>query len=311
MPLLTTLASLSQTPASNAADGSVDAPSTLDNQVNLLASFIAQLRDGNGFATGAGNVGQCRFVKFGSNLLLQPFLGNGLTINGVVQKIPAAGVSLAPTGTPLTLYYIYAYMVGTVMTLEASATGHSTDTTTGVEIKTGDVTRTLVGMARPIAGPAWQDAIAQRFVVSWFNRRPNSTLGVYTADRTTPTSEVSFTELASEIRNEFLSWSGVTVTTSLTGHASSSPASAGTMNYFTGIGIDVTTGGSTVCAVQVFDGAFVGTRSSSISQSFPTTLTEGYHWVTLMERCVSTASTTYQYPGSSPGAPKLTVSFLG
>lgn len=49
MPLYTTLASLSQTAASNAADGSVDAPSTIDQQTNLLASFIAQLRDGTGF----------------------------------------------------------------------------------------------------------------------------------------------------------------------------------------------------------------------------------------------------------------------
>jgi hypothetical protein len=46
LPLYTTLASLSQTAASNVADGSVDAPSTIDQQTNLLASFIAQLRDG-------------------------------------------------------------------------------------------------------------------------------------------------------------------------------------------------------------------------------------------------------------------------
>lgn len=49
MPLYTDIASLSQTPASNAADGTTDAPSTIDNNMNLLASFIAQLRDGVGF----------------------------------------------------------------------------------------------------------------------------------------------------------------------------------------------------------------------------------------------------------------------
>lgn len=48
MALYSTLASLSQTAASNAADGAVDAPSTIDQQTNLLASFIAQLRDGAG-----------------------------------------------------------------------------------------------------------------------------------------------------------------------------------------------------------------------------------------------------------------------
>lgn len=45
MPLYTTLASLSTTAASNAADGTVDAPSTIDQQTNLLASFIAELRN--------------------------------------------------------------------------------------------------------------------------------------------------------------------------------------------------------------------------------------------------------------------------
>lgn len=47
MPLYTDLESLSQTPGANAADGSVDAPSTIDNNMNFLASFIARLRDGN------------------------------------------------------------------------------------------------------------------------------------------------------------------------------------------------------------------------------------------------------------------------
>lgn len=51
MSLYSTLASLSQTAASNAADGSVDAPSTVDQQLNLLASFCAQLRDGTNFPT--------------------------------------------------------------------------------------------------------------------------------------------------------------------------------------------------------------------------------------------------------------------
>lgn len=47
MALYSTLASLSQTAASNSADGSVDAPSTIDQQTNLLASFAARLRDGD------------------------------------------------------------------------------------------------------------------------------------------------------------------------------------------------------------------------------------------------------------------------
>jgi hypothetical protein len=46
MPVNTTLASLSQTASLNGPDGSVDAPSTLDDAIRYALSFIAQLRDG-------------------------------------------------------------------------------------------------------------------------------------------------------------------------------------------------------------------------------------------------------------------------
>jgi hypothetical protein len=83
-------------------------------------------------------LGQCKLSKSGANLILLPYKGNKLTINGTSQSIPAAGITLAPPATTLTLYYIYAYMNAGVMTLEASTTAHVTDATTGVEIKSGD-----------------------------------------------------------------------------------------------------------------------------------------------------------------------------
>lgn len=207
MALYTTLASLSQTAGSNAADGSVDAPATIDNNMNLLASFIAQLRDGNGFATGVGYAAQCRLVKSGSNVVLQRLNGTGLTINGVTYAIPSAGVSLAPTGlTVSTLYYIYAYMNAGTMTLEASTTGHSTDTTTGIEIKTADASRTLVGMVRPVTGPAFADIGTQRFVLSWFNRRPIT--GIFPLGGNVATTSGTYTEVEVTWRPTFLAWSG-------------------------------------------------------------------------------------------------------
>jgi muramidase (phage lysozyme) len=71
------------------------------------------------------------------------------------------------------LYYIYATASGGVVNaIEADATAYAVSTTAGnkgVVTKIGDDARTLVGMARPITGPAWQDTVAQRFVRSWFN----------------------------------------------------------------------------------------------------------------------------------------------
>lgn len=149
--------------------------------------------------------GQCRLAKSGANALLSPYNGNKLVIGGVMRTIPAAGVSLAPTGlTPNTLYYVYAYMNGATMTLEASTTSHSTDSTTGIEIKTGDVSRTLVGMVYPMTGPAFADNYQQRLVISWFNRRNILAAGNFTTGRTTASNTP--TELNSEIRNNFLTW---------------------------------------------------------------------------------------------------------
>lgn len=148
--------------------------------------------------------GQCRLALDGSNLRLSPYNGNQLLINGTPQSVPAAGVALAPTSLAAsTTYFIYAYMVSTTMTLEASTTGHSTDATTGVEIKTGDATRTLVGMARTTAGVAWVDSVTDRLVLSWFNRSSKDMLVSITAGTTTSASMV---EISTSNRLNFLLW---------------------------------------------------------------------------------------------------------
>lgn len=148
--------------------------------------------------------GQCRLALDGSNLRLSPYNGNQLLINGTPQSVPAAGVALAPTSLAAsTTYFIYAYMVGATMTLEASTTGHSTDATTGVEIKTGDATRTLVGMARTTAGVAWVDSVTDRLVLSWFNRSAKDMLLSITAGTTTSATMV---EINTANRLNFLAW---------------------------------------------------------------------------------------------------------
>lgn len=226
-------------------------------------------------------VGQCRLAKSGANLVLSRYNGTILVINGNAETIPSAGVSLAATSlTPSTLYYIYAYMSGTTMTLEASTTGHATDTTTGVEIKSGDATRTLVGMARPITGPAWQDTAAQRFVTSWFNRRSVAGSASFTVDRTV--SAGTYAEASTEIRNEFLTWSDEAVTALFNGAWQSS--SATTINYAI-IGFDGTqSGGSIQSSTTLLLPASVGSTAA---------LSEGYHYATLLAK-VSASNVAFE-----------------
>jgi len=161
--------------------------------------------------------GQCRLSLSGGNLLLSRFDGKLLTISGQPETVPSAGVSLSPSGlTPSTLYYIYAYMNSGTMTLEASATGHSTDSTTGVEIKTGDATRSLVGMVYVGTGPAFNDSALKRHVVSWHNRGDVLSQGVLlTAVSIGPTTYTQVNSTA--LQQSLLLWTGQAVEVALTG----------------------------------------------------------------------------------------------
>ncbi len=221
-------------------------------------------------------LGQCQLVKSGSNLVLLPFNGNKLTINGVNQTIPSGGVTLAPTGTVAsTLYYIYAYMNAGVMTLEYSTTARATNTSDGTQIKNGDPTKALVGIARPIAGPVFSDIPAQRFVRSWFNDPGVSMFSYFTANRAS--TSTSYVELNTEIRCEFLSWTGESL----------QATSAGTVSNNTSLGRNGSALGIDSSTVPEVSGGLailtnVGDTVPYSAQGTRYGLSEGYHFVTLL-----------------------------
>jgi hypothetical protein len=132
----------------------------------------------------APSCGRLSYVS-ATSLQFLPYNGPYLRIKGIIYQIPGAGiVGLANTGVYVngvagqnlavfTQYFVYAFINAGVITADFSTTSHSMDTTTGnvgTEIKTGDSTRTLIGMIytngigqfqlSPIIG-----------VLSWFNRR--------------------------------------------------------------------------------------------------------------------------------------------
>ena len=221
---------------------------------------------GSGAVVGISTPG-CYLKLIGANLVLTPYNGNLIVINQQVQKIPYQGVVLAPTGlSPNTRYYIYAYMNGATMMLEASATttNHMTSTIDGVEIKSGDQSRTLVGMAVTIAGPAWTDIVpstlgpgsggaiaggvnvGKLYVLSWFNPRPKSCTTYFDVAFISPkvhsghrTTSPEFVELGIEIRNFFLTWQGREVRYVTGGNvAVLAPHGAGSAIQFDGTGYE-------------------------------------------------------------------------
>jgi hypothetical protein len=251
--------------------------------------------------------GQCRLTKSGSNLLLSPSNGNLLIINGVMYAVPDAGVTLAPTGlTPATLYYIYAYMNSGTMTLEASTTGHAKSTTAGnkgVEVKSGDDTRTLVGMARVVTGPAFADSATQRLVASYFNRRGIGGVNAFAASKTT--ASTTYAELSStDGRVEFLTWGDEAVQVAATGCNFNLTASA---TYNTSIGFDGTT------AEDIFNQGFTpssvaGGLNTPVGISFTKNgLSEGYHYATILG---STTTGTATWIGGATAGLRTSISVM-
>lgn len=239
--------------------------------------------------------GQCVLVKSGADLLLKPWNGNKLIIGGVSYTIPSAGVTLAATSlTPGTTYFIYAYMNAGTMTLEASATGHSTDATTGVEIKTGDATRTLVGQARVITGPAWQDTSAQRFVRSWFGGHRIEGGNAFAASRTTTSN--TYVELSSSERAEFLIWAHEVLDVATSGMMQNSYT--GLDQNWVSIGIDGATPEDTFGS---------GESNNATNDMQPAScrltksgLAEGYHYATILAHRQANGTLSF-YGSATPG----------
>jgi hypothetical protein len=150
----------------------------------------------------------------GTSCQLIPYRGDAIRIAGVIYSIPSAGITITTSGlSASTTYYAYAYMSAGVMNLEFSTTGHVTDTTpgnVGTEIKSGDPSRTLVGIASVSAtstfGPS--DGQQYRLVRSWMNRAGSGMQG------TTIGSNIALGASPSQIAPAvfFASWANETVT---------------------------------------------------------------------------------------------------
>jgi outer membrane lipoprotein-sorting protein len=155
------------------------------------------------------NAGRLEYTNT-TTLTFKPYKGGYVCFpSGTSLPIGSSGKTLSATGLTIDqLYYIYAYDNSGTLALEASTTGHSADTTTGIEIKTGDATRVLVGMAEIVdlgsSTPGFADSATQRLVVSWNNRKARNLRNVFTVNRTYGTA--SWGEINSEIRVEFLCW---------------------------------------------------------------------------------------------------------
>lgn len=132
-----------------------------------------------------------------------PYNGGNVKIAGALYQIPAAGITAANTSVYVngtagqnlaasTLYYVYLFNNAGTLTVDFSTTSHATDTATGnvgVEIKSGDNSRTLIGMVYTNGSAQFSGAL---LVASWLNRQTKVANAAVANSTTTSTSIVTF-----------------------------------------------------------------------------------------------------------------------
>ncbi len=186
--------------------------------------------------------------------------------------IPAGGVTLNAAGlVASTLYYIYAYMNGGNLALEASTTVRATDATTGLQIKTGDRSRLFVGIEWAASATAW-GGLAR----SWFN--DPGFMATTLLPSNTSTSSATPVPINSAANRQFLTFAGESAHVEISGSSNSSGAGYST---YTWVGIDA------VVAHPNSSGSHYQSASAGMTAPFSVGATisgmvEGYHFAAII-----------------------------
>lgn len=237
---------------------------------------------------------QYELTLSGGSLLLSPKNGNLLTVNGKNVVIPDAGVTLAvgaalreggtPAGT--TTYYAYAGETSGTPYLILSATGHAALASSGLRVCSANSALTLVGIVRTTAAPAFADSDTQRFVRSYRNRKAMQLFNEFATVKTTTSG--ADTELDSAKRCEFVCWADDLITASVNGYVFNST----TQYTYTSVGFD----GVTANKYSIVFGTAGGSVGYALTGK---TLTEGYHYATIVGSTSSGSTGTWGISGGS------------
>jgi hypothetical protein len=233
------------------------------------------------------NCGRLRYIS-PTQLSFTPFNGGHIKINGVLVPIPTSGiVGLTNSNAYVngvagqslgaaTVYYVYVFSNAGVLTADFSLTGHATSvalTNEGTEIKSGDNTRTLIGMIRTANGATtFIDNPQNRFVLSWFNRRSRPIKGPGT---NTTIGVGSWTTINGASYCYFLTWGDEACDLSAIGYAW--VADTGPAGWYGGFAIDqLTTAGAGLVSYAYQISPNIG-WSLDISARDVADYTEGFH----------------------------------
>lgn len=199
--------------------------------------------------------------------------------------------------------YVFASYPANVLTLtfEPISVGRAINGATGFYTKTGDTTKTLVGMAalgNSSGTGIWLDTYATRFVLSWFNRK-NIPVRNFFATNRTASLVGSWSEFSPTERVEFLSWSDESTQIKAAGYSS---LNTGAVSYLS-LAIDSSTS-------PVDAGSSPNTLSANganpLAPNYDDFLSDGYHFATILGYLATSATIILQ--GSTNFGERTTIS---
>jgi hypothetical protein len=188
--------------------------------------------------------GQLTYVS-STQLKFGPYNGDRIKVNGIIYPIPVAGIAgLGTTGVFVngvagqnlaasTTYFVYVFNNGGTPTADFSTTPYANSTTTGnvgTFIKSGDDTRTLIGIVWIPSTIAFNDGSTLRGVRSWFNRK---TLTLFTQQSWGPGGSATWT-----FTGGFFTWVAFASDTVVVTGSGYGYNNTGVNSAYIGIGID-------------------------------------------------------------------------
>jgi hypothetical protein len=249
--------------------------------------------------------GHCYLYVVNDSLILLPWEGSQIWIAGAGRTIPTGGTTPVPPSPGYvadTTYFVYAWWDGSAIQLDVSTVSYAEDGA-GLMHKSGDASRTLVGMARLIPGTKWGSTQNQRFLLTKFAPSIGQGTAFFTAPRSMPVPNLSYVEINPEIRAEFLCWGWEQTLVSLSGTAQASAA------------------GTLVTTLLVFDGQVYLTGNVTttavvneyfnVATSWVGAFSDGYHYVTVFSGNNNFGATgTVTWHGSPDGVTATRIHIL-
>jgi len=191
-----TIPQLTDATTVNAADELIIQQGGITKRATATELFASEPLNATGINSGGISIFALQTDAASRKILrANPVNGGRIVIDGVMRQFQGGLTLDTTTYNASTLYYVYAYWTGSAIALELSATNYTFDfasSHSGIAVKTGDVSQTLVGLVYLDSNKEIVNNVQTNGVINWYNQRLNFQAGQLGAFELPPASWSQF-----------------------------------------------------------------------------------------------------------------------